>query len=86
MTPVAYAASSGHRGLMELLLDAGAERDAQTAEGATPLLLAAGGLHAWRGERLGFQFERFEHACFEGMGRNQGGLSCASINPLQTAS
>jgi hypothetical protein len=44
MTPVAYAAAAGHRGLMELLLEAGADAGARGAGGATPLLLAAGAL------------------------------------------
>ena len=39
---VAYAAAAGHRGLMELLLDAGADVDQRGDDGATPLLLAAG--------------------------------------------
>lgn len=41
-TPVAYAAAAGQRGLMELLLEAGAEAEVRGAGGATPLLLAAG--------------------------------------------
>lgn len=42
MTPCAYAAAEGHRGLMDLLLDAGAAVDKKAADGSTPLLLAAG--------------------------------------------
>lgn len=41
-TPLHYAAASGHRGVAELLLDAGAEADRRSRDGATPLLTAAG--------------------------------------------
>lgn len=42
LTPCAYAAAAGHRGVMDLLLDAGAAADKAANDGSTPLLLAAG--------------------------------------------
>lgn len=42
LTACAYAAAAGHRGVMDLLLDAGAAADKAAHDGSTPLLLAAG--------------------------------------------
>ena len=42
LTACAYAAAAGHRGVMDLLLDAGAAADKAAHDSSTPLLLAAG--------------------------------------------